>query len=64
MSVHRVNRRFGGAAKIRMIVCIEKLTVEKLDQLVSAISERVPGQGNRSEFVRQAIEEKMRRECA
>lgn len=64
MNASRVNRRFGGAPKIRMIVCIEKHTVERLDQFVEAIGERLPGQGNRSEFVRQAIEEKMQRECA
>ncbi|PKQ41119.1 toxin-antitoxin system protein [Pseudomonas sp. YY-1] len=64
MSASRVNRNFGGAPKIRMIVCIEKHTIEKLDQFVEAIRERRPGQGNRSEFVRQAIEEKMQRECA
>ncbi|EZH79568.1 toxin-antitoxin system protein [Ectopseudomonas composti] len=64
MSASRVNRRFGGAPKTRMIVCIEKHTIEKLDQFVEAIGERRPGQGNRSEFVRQAIEEKMQRECA
>ncbi|MGF0337508.1 hypothetical protein [Ectopseudomonas toyotomiensis] len=64
MSASRVNRNFGGTPKIRMIVCIEKHTIEKLDQFVDAISERRPCQGNRSEFVRQAIEEKMQRECA
>ena len=64
MSASRVNRNFGGTPKIRMIVCIEKHTIEKLDQFVDAICERRPCQGNRSEFVRQAIEEKMQRECA
>lgn len=64
MSASRVNRRFGNAPTIRMIVSIEKHTIEKLDQFVEAIGERRPGQGNRSEFVRQAIEEKMQRECA
>jgi metal-responsive CopG/Arc/MetJ family transcriptional regulator len=64
MNASRVNRRFGGVPKTRMIVCIEKHTIERVDQFVEAIGERRPGQGNRSEFVRQAIEEKMQREYA
>lgn len=53
-------RRFGGRAVVRLIVSVEKSTVERLDRLICYT--RHPTCGNRSEFVRQAIEEKLAQE--
>lgn len=64
MGTSRVNRNFGKTAKVRMIVSVELRVVEKIDQLVSTPDGHTAAQGNRSEFVRLAIEEKMQRECA
>lgn len=56
--------RFGHAAKTRLIISIEERTVEQVDQLIRSRGAHHPARGNRSEFVRLAIEEKMQRECA
>lgn len=58
------NRRFGHTAKTRLIVSIEECTVEQVDHLIRSRGAHHPARGNRSEFVRLAIEEKMQRECA
>lgn len=64
MTTTRRNRRFGDDPKTRLVISIEELTVAQLDQLIRTRGEGLQIQGNRSEFVRQAIEEKMQRECA
>ena len=50
------NRMFNGKAKTRLIVSVGAETVNAIDQLI-----RYP-RGNRSEFVRRAIEEKLLRD--
>ncbi|MGH8434947.1 MAG: ribbon-helix-helix domain-containing protein [Pseudomonas sp.] len=50
------NRKFGTKPKTRLIVSVESDTVAAIDRLI-----RYPC-ANRSEFVRQAIEEKLKRD--
>jgi metal-responsive CopG/Arc/MetJ family transcriptional regulator len=50
------NRMFNGKAKTRLIVSVGTETVNAIDRLI-----RYPF-GNRSEFVRRAIEEKLLRD--
>jgi len=53
----------GGLRPVRLIVSIEANTVAEIDHVLSWKSERAhPARGNRSEFVRLAIEEKLRRD--
>lgn len=53
------NRIFTETPKTRLIVSVETCTVEKIDEL---IRRGHPAKGNRSEFVRLAVEEKLERE--
>jgi metal-responsive CopG/Arc/MetJ family transcriptional regulator len=54
------NRMFRGKPVRRLIVSVELDTIEVIDQHLRGW--RTWGSGNRSEFVRQAIEEKLKRE--
>lgn len=57
------NRLFKEKPKTRLIVSVEVDTVEVIDQLIRyPFGGRHPAKGNRSEFVRLAIEEKLQRE--
>lgn len=56
------NRLFAGRAKVRLIVSVEAATVAAIDGLLRQ-EPRHPARGNRSEFVRLAIEEKLEREA-
>lgn len=57
------NRLFKSQPKIRLIVSVETDTVETIDELIGKLSSgRHPAKGNRSEFVRLAIEEKLERD--
>jgi metal-responsive CopG/Arc/MetJ family transcriptional regulator len=57
------NRQFKNQPKIRLIVSVEGDTVETIDELIGyPLGGGHPAKGNRSEFVRQAIEEKLERD--
>lgn len=57
------NRLFKNLPKIRLIVSVEGDTVETIDELIGyPLGGGHPAKGNRSEFVRLAIEEKLERE--
>ncbi|MCY1460908.1 hypothetical protein D9M71_785060 [compost metagenome] len=57
------NRLFKNQPKIRLIVSVEGDTVETIDELIGyPQGGRHPAKGNRSEFVRLAIEEKLERD--
>ncbi|WP_349573302.1 hypothetical protein [Azotobacter salinestris] len=57
------NRLFKDKPKTRLIVSVEVDTVEAIDELIRhPFGGRHPARGNRSEFVRLAIEEKLKRE--
>ncbi|MGB6212075.1 hypothetical protein [Pseudomonas mandelii] len=57
------NRLFKNQPKIRLIVSVEGDTVETIDQLIGKpFGGKHPAKGNRSEFVRLAIEEKLERD--
>lgn len=57
------NRLFKNQPKIRLIVSVEGDTVETIDELIGyPLGGRHPAKGNRSEFVRLAIEEKLERD--
>jgi metal-responsive CopG/Arc/MetJ family transcriptional regulator len=53
------NRIFNETPKTRLIVSMETSTVEKIDELTRRGH---PAKGNRSEFVRLAVEEKLERD--
>lgn len=56
------NRMFNGANTQRLIVSIEADTLSKVDELIDwRESKRHPAHGNRSEFVRLAIEHELAR---
>lgn len=54
------NRKFGGRPVMRLIVSVELGTVNTIDAQLG--NHRLYTHGNRSEFVRQAIEEKLSRD--
>lgn len=57
------NRLFKNQPKVRLIVSVEGDTVETIDELIGyPLGSGHPAKGNRSEFVRLAIEEKLERE--
>ena len=57
------NRLFKNQAKTRLIVSVEGDTVENIDALIGyPLGGWHPAKGNRSEFVRLAIEEKLERD--
>ncbi len=57
------NRLFKNQPKIRLIVSVEGDTVETIDELIGyPLGCGHPAKGNRSEFVRLAIEEKLERD--
>ncbi|EJM25132.1 hypothetical protein PMI22_00478 [Pseudomonas sp. GM21] len=57
------NRMFDGKAKTRLIVSVGAETVNAIDQLIHyPYANDHPAKGNRSEFVRLAIEEKLLRD--
>ena len=57
------NRLFKSQPKIRLIVSVEADTVETIDELIGKpFRGGHPAKGNRSEFVRLAIEEKLERD--
>lgn len=57
------NRLFKSQPKIRLIVSVEADTVEAIDELIGKpFRDEHPAKGNRSEFVRLAIEEKLKRD--
>lgn len=57
------NRLFKNQPKIRLIVSVEGDTVETIDELIGyPLGGDHPAEGNRSEFVRLAIEEKLERD--
>lgn len=57
------NRMFNGKAKTRLIVSVGAETVSAIDQLIRHPSEGLhAAKGNRSEFVRLAVEEKLLRD--
>jgi hypothetical protein len=57
------NRLFKNQPKIRLIVSVEGETVEIIDELIGYhLGGGHPAKGNRSEFVRLAIEEKLERD--
>ncbi|GAB3473931.1 ribbon-helix-helix domain-containing protein [Azotobacter salinestris] len=59
------NRLFKDQSKTRLIVSVEVDTVEAIDELIGKpFGGRHPARGNRSEFVRLAIEEKLARDLA
>ncbi|WP_461521088.1 hypothetical protein [Porticoccus sp.] len=55
------NRVFRGTPVRRLIVSVELATVQAIDERLG--SRPTYSHGNRSEFVRQAIEEKLRRDA-
>lgn len=55
------NRMFGLLPKRRLIVSVEDKTVEAIDDLLCRRTLRHPAAGNRSEFVRVAIEKELAR---
>ncbi|MDF1781942.1 MAG: hypothetical protein P1U67_11650 [Alcanivoracaceae bacterium] len=56
------NRMFNGANTQRLIVSIEAETISKVDKLIDRREpKRHPARGNRSEFVRLAIERELTR---
>jgi metal-responsive CopG/Arc/MetJ family transcriptional regulator len=58
------SRLFKDQPKIRLIVSVEVKTVDAIDELISKpFGGRHPARGNRSEFVRLAIEEKLERDA-
>lgn len=57
------NRLFKSQPKNRLIVSVEADTVETIDELIGKpFGVWHPAKGNRSEFVRLAIEEKLERD--
>ncbi|WP_409302892.1 hypothetical protein [Pseudomonas sp. KCJK8993] len=57
------NRLFKEKPKTRLILSVEVDTMEAIDQLIRyPFGSRHPAEGNRSEFVRLAIKEKLKRE--
>jgi hypothetical protein len=57
------NRLFKNQPKVRLIVSVEGDTVETIDELIGyPFGGGHPAKGNRSEFVRLAIEEKLERD--
>ncbi|AYC34696.1 toxin-antitoxin system protein [Pseudomonas cavernae] len=57
------NRLFGDKAKERLIVSVEIAVIEAIDRLIDyPYGSLHPAAGNRSEFVRLAIEEKLARD--
>jgi metal-responsive CopG/Arc/MetJ family transcriptional regulator len=57
------NRLFGDKAKERLIVSVETAVIEAIDRLICyPYGSQHPAAGNRSEFVRMAIEEKLARD--
>jgi len=63
----QVNRYFNGTPTSRLIVTVENALVDKVDKVDSMIKRRGgdyshPCYGNRAEFVRQAIAEKLARD--
>ena len=57
------NRLFKSQPKIRLIVSVEADTVDTIDELLGKpFNGGHPAKGNRSEFVRLAIEEKLERD--
>jgi metal-responsive CopG/Arc/MetJ family transcriptional regulator len=57
------NRLFKNQTKTRLIVSVEGDTVETIDALIGyPLGGGHPAKGNRSEFVRLAIEEKLERD--
>lgn len=57
------NRLFKNQPKVRLIVSVEGYMVETIDELIGyPLGGGHPAKGNRSEFVRLAIEEKMERD--
>ncbi|MBG56808.1 MAG: toxin-antitoxin system protein [Porticoccus sp.] len=55
------NRIFGDTPVRRLIVSVEMATVQAIDEQLGY--RRTYSHGNRSEFVRQAIEEKLQRDA-
>lgn len=59
------NRSFDGLPCMRLILSVELGTVDAIDSLIGyPYGSRHPAGGNRAEFVRQAIEEKLARDRA
>ena len=59
------NRKFDGTPTIRLIVSVEQVTVARVDKLIGyPYGSRHPANGNRAEFVRMAIQEKLERDLA
>lgn len=59
------NRQFNGAPTIRLIVSVEQTTVTAVDALINyPWGNDHPVRGNRAEFVRLAIQEKLERDLA
>lgn len=57
------NRLFKNQPKTRLIVSVEGDTVKIIDELIGKpFGGKHPAKGNRSEFVRLAIEEKLERD--
>jgi len=60
------NRYFNGVETTRLIVTVESSLVEQVDDLIGThrySDIRHPCRRNRAEFVRQAIAEKLERDC-
>lgn len=62
----QINRYFNGTPTSRLIVTVESELVDKLDSMIKRRGGdyRHPCYGNRAEFVRQAIAEKLARDIA
>lgn len=59
------NRQFNGAPTTRLIVSVEQATVAAVDDLINyPWGNDHPARGNRAEFVRLAIQEKLERDLA
>ena len=56
-------RRFHGEPVTRLIVSVTVADVARVDRLIERHGSSWTWPGNRSEFVRQAIEEKLKREA-
>ncbi len=62
----QINRYFNGTPTSRLIVTVESELVDKLDSMIKRRGGDYshPCYGNRAEFVRQAIAEKLERDSA
>jgi len=58
------NRVFGSKPKQRLIVSVELATIKAIDGQINYKTSWGYVHGNRSEFVRRAIEEKLQREAS